>query len=218
MTTNTIDPRVTRFRLTQMLIGALLGAIMGYGLMTGVTHLGIRVKGISLTDFLALLMSIMFLGMGTFIFGLSLNPKTVGKNMERHPDAPPATGKEVTFYRLQASVLALAGLLLGVPLITGNLSSASRYAGWVYAAILPLFLLQSFLNFLIWRTADEFLRKIMGQTAILSFWMMNACLFLLGSAEKLRLIHALSLWDGLMGMMVIYVFASATVATRSICK
>ena len=111
---------------------------------------------------------------------------------------------------LQVLVMVLAGAMMLLPMVGARIAAP----GVVMAALAVLLVVQAGANLLLWRRADEMLRRIMAETATLAFWTLQSGLFLYAAAERLGLIDGLSAW-GMMGILMgVYFVASALAAAR----
>lgn len=111
---------------------------------------------------------------------------------------------------LQIVVLALAGVMYLAPLYAGAWVGADV----VFGAVVVLLAVQTLANVMLWRRADEMLRRVMWETCAVAFGVSQAALFLHAAAERLGLVDPVSSW-GLIGiMMAIYILASSVVAAR----
>lgn len=111
---------------------------------------------------------------------------------------------------LQIAVLLAAGLMFLAPVF------ATRWAGpqIVFAGIALVLIGQTVANLMLWRQADEMLRRIMSETAVLTFWIVQTALFLYAAAERLGLISGLSAWGMISILMAVYLFSSCVAAAR----
>lgn len=111
---------------------------------------------------------------------------------------------------LQVAVLLAAGLMFLAPVF------ATRWAGpqVVFAGIALVLIGQTVANLMLWRQADEMLRRIMSETAVLTFWIVQTALFLYAAAERLGLINGLSAWGMISILMAVYLFSSCVAAAR----
>jgi hypothetical protein len=67
---------------------------------------------------------------------------------------------------------------------------------------------------MLWRNADEMLRRVMLETSALAFWAVQLSLFIYAAAERLGLIGTITGW-GLMGMLMgVYFIASIVAGAR----
>ncbi len=111
---------------------------------------------------------------------------------------------------LQILVMLLAGAMMLLPMVGAHIAAP----GAVWAGLAVMLAVQTGANLLLWRRADEMLRRIMAETATLAFWALQSALFLYAAAERLGLIHGLTAW-GMMGILMgVYFVASALAAAR----
>lgn len=111
---------------------------------------------------------------------------------------------------LQVVVMLLAGILFLLPVF----GSAWTTPEVVFGAVLLLLAVQSGANLMLWRNADEMLRRVMLETSALAFWAVQLSLFIYAAAERLGLIGTISGW-GLMGVLMgVYFIASIVAGAR----
>lgn len=110
---------------------------------------------------------------------------------------------------LQITVTALAGIMLLAPIAPLGLSPEVTFLG-----IAVLLAIQTAANLLLWRRADELLRRITVEAGALTFWLSQGVLFLYAAAERLGLAPEVNAWSLIGIMMALYILASSIVATR----
>ena len=111
---------------------------------------------------------------------------------------------------LQVVVMLLAAAMFLLPVFGAAWASPEV----VFGAVLLLVAAQSGANLMLWRTADEMLRRVMLETSALAFWSLQLGLFIYAAAERLGLVGTITAW-GLMGILMgVYFIASAVAAAR----
>ena len=111
---------------------------------------------------------------------------------------------------LQVIVMLLAGVMFLLPIF----GTAWATPDVVFGAIAALLAAQSIANLMLWRAADEMLRRVMLETSALAFWAVQLGLFVYAAAERLELIGTISGW-GLTGMLMgVYFIASIVASAR----
>jgi len=111
---------------------------------------------------------------------------------------------------LQVVVMLLAAALFLLPVFGAAWASPEM----VFGGVLLLVVAQSAANLMLWRTADEMLRRVMLETSALAFWSLQLGLFIYAAAERLGLVGTITAW-GLMGILMgVYFIASAVAAAR----
>ncbi len=184
-------PRPSLLRKTALfMVLAVLGGFVGYGIAT--------LTGDARTvwqDQLALAMAVMTITTGLIsAFMVATRPATV----------PRGCGM------LQVIVMLLAGTLFLLPMF----GTAVATPEMIFGAVVILLVLQSFANLMLWRAADEMLRRVMSETSAMAFWALQLCLFVYAAAERLGLVDTVSGW-GLMGILMgVYFIASIIAAAR----
>ena len=166
--------------------GAVVGAWIGHRFESG---------GLPWADALALLMGAMLIMLGgAMAVVMATRPSSVPKGCGL----------------LQITVSVLAGVMLLLPLFALEWLSPDV----VMIAIVVLLVAQSAANWLLWKRADELLRRVMWETSALAFWALQLALFLYAAAERLGLISGVTAW-GMMGiLMTVYLLASVIVTAR----
>ena len=111
---------------------------------------------------------------------------------------------------LQVIVMLLAGVMFLLPIF----GTAWATPDVVFGAIAVLLAAQSIANLMLWRAADEMLRRVMLETSAMAFWAVQLGLFVYAAAERLGLIGTISGW-GLTGMLMgVYFIASIVASAR----
>lgn len=110
---------------------------------------------------------------------------------------------------LQIIVTALAGVMLLAPITPLGLAPDVTFFG-----IAALLAIQTFANLLLWRRADELLRRITVEAGALTFWLTQGVLFLYAAAERLGLTPEVNAWSLIGVMMALYILASGIVAAQ----
>jgi hypothetical protein len=196
---------------------ALVGAAVGYTFGRWIDSPEVSALFPGWADAGALFLAVALLAQGVIVLLLSFSRRLSGE-MFSGEDGRTATPGQVSFYRLQAGVLVLAGAMLALPVVMPMLAGAPltrQVAVGAMAAIALCFVLQSALNLMVWRRADEFVRRLISETSSLCFWVLQAALFLWASGERLGLLSAVSTWDCTVVLMGVYFIASAFISTRN---
>lgn len=111
---------------------------------------------------------------------------------------------------LQVVVMLLAGVMFLLP-VFGTAWVSPEMVFW---AILLLLAVQSVANLMLWRAADEMLRRVMSETSAMAFWALQLCLFVYAAAERLGLVGTITGW-GLTGILMgVYLIASIVASSR----
>ena len=201
--------------LVRLLLGAVAGAAFGYIVVKLALGLHVPVKTLAWSDLLALWLGIVFLGVGLILGVISTSRKRVAQTLEGDEATLPATTGEVIAYRLQAASLALAGIMFLAPIFAlGSISGHPAVANGVFFGILALFALQTVANIQIWRSSDEFARKMTINVCAVTFALSQGALFLWAAAERLHLAPALSSWDIITMLMSVYIVATSVLSIR----
>ncbi len=185
------DPKMSwPVRIGGLLFLGLAGAGVGY-LVGG----RMEVEDLRWDDALALVIAALLLTTGVIMAAMAVL---------RSSTLPPACGP------LQALVMLIAGVLMIATIWGPNLASPDV----VFIGLVLLSIIQSVANLMLWRRADEMLRRVMVETSALAFWASQMALFLYAAAERLGLTGGVSAW-GMMGvLMTIYLLASTVASMR----
>ncbi|MBS0297401.1 MAG: hypothetical protein JSR45_13915 [Proteobacteria bacterium] len=200
---SSLKPPAAAWRsLGRMVIGAVLG-----GGATLLLYVGLR--RLDWADALALVCSLMCLISAVVLALASLDRNALSRTLKVEGEATPA---EVRGARLQAVVLALAGLLLIAPVIAEVLGNPVPLATWLCLA--ALFVAQSGYNLQLWRKGDELVRRVILEAGALTFWIFQGGLFLYAAAERLGLVPAATAWDLFSAIMAAYLLAGCVITLR----
>jgi hypothetical protein len=191
MNTSLEAPRPSLLRKAALFVVlAVLGGAFGYGFATLTDGVLTRWE-----DELAVIMAAATIGIGVV---------TAVVVATRPSQIPRGCGV------LQVVVMLLAGILFLLPVF----GSAWTTPEVVFGAVLLLLAVQSGANLMLWRNADEMLRRVMLETSALAFWAVQLSLFIYAAAERLGLIGTITGW-GLMGMLMgVYFIASIVAGAR----
>ena len=184
-------PRTSLLRKAALFVVlAGLGGLAGYGASTLLGDVQAPWQ-----DELAVLMAVMTISTGLIsAFVVATRPSTI----------PRGCGL------LQVIVMLLAGTLFLLPMFGTALATPEV----IFGAVVILLALQSVANLMLWRAADEMLRRVMSETSAMAFWALQLCLFVYAAAERLGLVDTVSGW-GLMGILMgVYFIASIIAAAR----
>ncbi|MBJ7319506.1 MAG: hypothetical protein JHC96_11960 [Brevundimonas sp.] len=185
------DPKMSwPVRIGGLFFLGLAGAGVGY-LVGG----RMEVEDLRWDDALALVIAALLLMTGVILAAMAAM---------RSSKLPPACGP------LQALVMLIAGGLMVAPIWGPNLASPDV----VFIGLVLLSLVQSVANLMLWRRADEMLRRVMVETSALAFWASQMALFLYAAAERLGLTGGVSAWGMMAVLMTIYLLASAVASMR----
>lgn len=192
MTTQSVRPASMAMKVLMFAGLALLGAGFGY-LTVELSQLeqatGTWADSLALSVAFALLM-IAILSAVTLVVRPSAIPRGCGL--------------------LQVTVFALAGLMFLAPIYAPTFVRPDI----VFGGIIAVFALQTVANVLLWRRADEMMRRVMSETSAIAFWALQTALFLYAAAERLGLIETITAW-GMTGiLMSVYLVSSIIAAAR----
>lgn len=177
-------------RLALMVVLALTGGAVGYVLAE---YLAPALT--SWADEAALILSALLIASAV---------GTVGVLLTRPSHVPKGCGV------LQAVVLFLAGLIL-LAVLYGERWLAP---GAVFGLVAVMVAVQSAANLMLWRAADEMLRRVMVETSALAFWMLQLGLCLYAAAERLGLVSPVNGWSMLAVTLGVYLIASIAASWR----
>lgn len=206
-------PATVRFVLAAA--GMIFGAGVGWGAGRLIKRGALDLSALTWSDLSAATIAAMLLASGLIVGLASFSSRLAGRMIDPASDRP-ARPAQISFYRQQAAVMALAGVMLAAPVVArlvwqplpGGLAQA------IMAGIVALFLLQTLLNLTVWMKADELMRQMIAQSGSVCFWVLQGALFLWACAEKLELAPALSAWDLMTILMGVYLVVSSFMSIR----
>lgn len=173
-----------------------IAALAGLGAATGYTLANTADLGaLPWDDALALLMGVSLIAIGVI---------SIGVMFTRPSSVPKGCGV------LQITVMLLAGALFLAPMFATDWLSPDM----VFAGVVVLLVIQSAANLMLWRAADEMLRRVMWETSAMAFWALQLALFVYAAAERLGLIEGVSAWGMTGVMMGVYLIASMIASAR----
>ncbi|AAK24202.1 hypothetical protein [Caulobacter vibrioides] len=213
------SPKPRRNRLLQALVGAVVAAPLGYFFGEYLASLqdagGGALPELVWSDVLALLLAAMMASTGLVTLLMSLSRRALGRQINPE-EVRPATPAQAVFYAQNGFVLFLAGVMMAtpvmVPLVFAPLSP--MIASAAMAGLIALLLIQTAGNIAIWVRSDEFMRRAMGESAAISFAILQGLLFLWAAGEKLGLLPQLTLWDAASIMMAVYLVIGLAITWR----
>ena len=203
----------------QALIGAVIAAPLGYWFGSYLADLDKAGAASDLkfvwSDVLALLLAAMMTATGLITLLTSLSRRALGRQINPE-EARPATPAQAVFYAQNGFVLLLAGVMMGVPVLVPILFAplSPMVGSAAMAGLIALLLVQTAGNIAIWVRSDEFMRRAMGETAAVSFAILQGVLFLWAAGEKLGLLPSLGLWDATSVMMAAYLMIGLAITWR----
>ncbi len=215
MTNPTFSAQLNRARLAQGAAGLIVGGGLGYLIGRVIKQGDIDVSHLTWSDNVAMLIAAMLFAAGSILAAATFSKRLAARVMDPASDRP-ARPVQITFYRQQAIVMALSGVMMAAP-VAARLASqplSGQLAGAVMAAIVGLFLLQTLLNLSVWTRADEMIRQMVAEAGAVCFWVLQGALFLWAAAEKLELVPALTAWDMMTILMGFYLVISSVISVR----
>lgn len=173
-----------------------IAALAGLGAATGYTLANTADLGaLPWDDALALLMSVSLIAIGII---------SIGVMFTRPSSVPKGCGI------LQIVVMLLAGTMFLLPMFAPDWLDPNL----VFAGFVVLLVIQSVANLMLWRAADEMLRRVMWETSAMAFWALQLALFVYAAAERMGLIGGVTAW-GMMGILMgVYLTASIIASAR----
>jgi hypothetical protein len=203
-------------RIVLTLVAFALGLSVGW--LIGHLAKAFRVPELAWSDLLAGAIAFAFVIGGAGMAVLAASQR--GQAILADPLAPEFKRSvlpgETRFFLLQAAVLVLAGIMLAAPVVFG-LSDGAQHAGLapaVMGAVVVCFVVQTALNLLIWRRADEVFRQVIAETGALCFWLLQGLYFLWAAGVKLHVLPEVTLWEAVAVLMAVYVILTSVVAAR----
>lgn len=184
-----------------------IGLVAGLGVGRLVPHSG----GHRWSDALAMGVAAGLVLMGGLLLLAVVSPPVARKLAK----ANTVSKRAVQQFLLQGVTTVLAGVMMAIPpVFLANEGIDDTRSAIVMAVIAGLFAVQSWINFDLWRKADEFFRRAMVETSAISFWVLQGALFLWAVAERTGYAPALQSWDFVAVLMAVYMLLSVIVARK----
>ncbi len=205
-----------RWRIAAFLIAGLAtGTGLGFAIGKLIKHAHPAAQANS-ADVTALSLAAFYIGSAVLFLWIASSRMRLARILEGPAAETPASDDEVRSFVYQAIVMALAGVLLAIPIFGASLFAASlRHRKLCFVGIALLFAAQTLYNVRLWRVSDEFIRGAMAATAAWTFAVGQGGLFLWAAAEHMRLVKPVSSWDLLLNMMLLYMIVGALVSVRT---
>jgi hypothetical protein len=215
MTAITANNRTSLTNSIYTVLRLLIAVLLSSGVLALIRHSRTSLQALPLADLASVIFGYVFITLGLFALILSFHRSWAGRRLEPNPEAPPASTKEIGFIRLQSATLLLAGTLLLTPPLLAIYSASQDQTRLAFVGIVVAFLAQTAVNLLIWRRADEFLRQTLSRISLICFWTLQGLLFVAAAAEKLQIVHGITLWDACIAMLILYFLVSTALAIRA---
>lgn len=196
-------------------LGLVAGGVVGFFIAQGEDSGLFDLASLSKGEMVSLVIAIALILNGLVVTAISFNGALAKRALDPAGDGRLVPG-QIGFYRQQAAVQVLAGLLLAAPVITVFFQPEPPevLSLAVMIAVVALFLVQTALNLTVWSKADEMMRRMIAESGTICFWVLQGALFLWAAAEKLGLAPALSTWDLLTALMAFYLIVSSVLSVR----
>lgn len=206
---------VARNRLIQAAAGLVVGGGAGFLIGRLLKQVDIDPGALTWSDQVAGLLAAMLLSTGLVLIVGSFNAKMAARMIDPSGERA-ARPAQIVFFRQQAYVLALAGVMLAIPVVAGVFwrPLSPELGAALMAGLVAMFLLQTYFNITVWTRADEMLRNMVGESGAVCFWVLQGALFLWAAAEKLGLAPALTAWDMMTVLMAFYLVVSSILSVR----
>jgi hypothetical protein len=214
------DSMIKKRRSTTLAVLALLGGCFGLatGWCVGLLVKNAHVRDLSWSDVLALTLAtvLVAIGLGTCLLAATRRGQAILAN-PRMPDFSRPVGRaQSVYYLMQGGVLLLAGFMLATPVLVVESQSllSGRWGLLTLWALVLSFVIQTALNIAVWKRSDEVFRRVISESGAATFWLFQGIFFLWAAGEKLQTLPAISAWDIVTLMMVLYLSCSIVVSYR----
>lgn len=190
----------------------VLGAIAGAGAVVVLDQM------VGEADFgnahpFGLVIGALLLYMGLALLIASASPARAAKVMGQTLEPGEDFTAEARSVRLQALVTLLAGVeLLVLSWRTDLLWGLTL--DLLVVALIGLVAVQTWLNYRVWRRGDEFFRRVLVESAVISFVAFQFVLFAVAAAARLGGVEEPSALDMYVWLMAIYLIAGFVVGVR----
>lgn len=149
---------------------------------------------------------------GVMTFLPTLDRRTLARALEPEAgDRAALSDADIRFLRLQGLTMVVAGMLTVAPAVLADLPELGNLA---YGGLIVVLGLHTLLNVAAWRGSDSFDRRVMIETAAMSFWVLQGALLLWAGAERMGLVSGLTAWTALVVVMAFSLLAGGWAAVR----
>lgn len=195
-------------RIGVILVYAIAGGLTGF---FGVWLIDGLIEVDNETSIPLLLLGALFVILGVASLAMTANRRTVAAamNVELEDDnfAP-----ERRLLVLQGGVLIVSGAAMLLPAL--GRAPLGLNGETAFAIVLALLLAESVVNWRIWQSSDELMRRMMGEICAVAFWAFQLILFVWAVAVQFGIIARFDPLLVVALMMGIYIIAASVVGAR----
>jgi len=188
------------------------------GAIAGAAAVIVLERWVSQADFgdaneAGLLIGALLLYLGAVIAFASAKPARAAKMMGQSLEPGEDFSAETSSLRLQAVVTILAGVeLMLLSWRTDMLTGPAR--DLLVAGLAMLVAVQTWLNYRLWRHGDEFFRRLIVDTSVITFVVMQFLLFACAVGTRFGLMDEPSVLEIYVTLMAVYLVAGFFAGTR----
>lgn len=198
-----------------LIIGAPLGGVAGYGVGAAIRQRELAAfRDWSLADLFSLVIALGLLVSAGYAAWAATSARRWNEMVEYTPPDEPVDPTALVSGRRQALVTGLAGLMLGAPPILAHLGLSFEGRALAAGGIGVLLLLESWINYRLWRDGDELTRAVITQSGAVCFWLLQLALFAWAALTRLKLAPEADAWTIVTAMMGVYLLVGLIVAVR----
>lgn len=157
-------------------------------------------------------LAIVFAGVGIANIVASANSRLAAAAMRVDLSGDCDIAPERRLLRLSGILMLIAGAAMLLPALGERpLGMTGETA---FAAVLAILVVESIINWRVWRSSDELMRRIMGETCAVAFWAFQLLLFVWAVGAHFGVIASFEPLDIVASMMAIYIVAAGIIGAR----
>lgn len=200
---------MTTRRIGVILACAVAGGLFGY-FGAGLIDSSIGFEGGA--NIFLLLLAILFAAIGLVTLAMSRSSRATAAALKIALEPGDDVAPERRLMRLQGAVLLISAAAMLLPAL--GRAPLGLNGETAFAIVLALILVETVVNWRIWRSSDEMMRRMMGEICAIAFWAFQLILFVWAVAVQFGLLARFDPLDVIAAMMAIYIVAAGAIGAR----
>ncbi|RYD66243.1 MAG: hypothetical protein EOP58_05835 [Sphingomonadales bacterium] len=197
----------------EAVVGGVIGAGFGFGIASFVDSTGF--DRWTIAELASLGIGFMLFFMGGFALVMSASEQRWRRLVAfRQPGSEPPDRDSMLAIRRQGVIIALSGPILAAPPVLAHLGLGADARAISAAAVLAALAGQTWLNWRLYRTSDELMRRVSLLAGAVCFWGAQLALFIWATLAKLEIVADVDSWTLLTLVMALYLVVSTWISFR----